>query len=114
MTLAERAARDRAAITSREVDRVEVTLTDPDTAQTTTVRGDVVRTDMQVDPETGARLYEPRATVVYSSFEYPVSIAEGWAVSATDGAGNAVTGTVVSIERNQTFASVRFHIEVDE
>lgn len=114
MTFAERAARDRAAITSNTDERAEITITDPDTSTDYTVYGDVYRTDMRFDKEAGVRIFEPRCTIVYSSREYDVAIAEDWEVSAPDGSGNTITGTVTSIERNQTYDTVRFHIEVSD
>jgi hypothetical protein len=114
VTLAERAARDRAAITSNVNERAEITVTDPDTATDYTIYGDVYRTDMRFDKEAGVRIFEPRCSITYSSREYTVAIAEGWSVSAPDGSGNTITGAVTSIERNQTLDTVRFHVEVDD
>lgn len=112
MNLFDLAARDNSAITSNASTSIAVTLTEPDTTAHE-IRAHVYRVEEQVDPETGARIYNPATFVAYSSKNYPIPVAETWTVTVTVN-GTEVTGDVVSVRRDYTLGMVTLQVEVDD
>jgi len=75
------------------------------------IRAHVYRIEEQVDPETGARIYNPATMIAYSTATYPVP-EETWTATVTVN-GDEVTGEIVNIRRDRTLGMVTLQVEID-
>lgn len=100
---------DLEAILGTEATSSPITLTAPDTTAYS-IRGHVYRVEEQVDPETGARMFNPATFVNFSAADAPMPD-ETWTASATLG-GVTVTGSVVNVRHDRTIGLITFEIEV--
>jgi len=111
MNLFELAAADNERITSSEATSIPVTLTEPDTTEHE-IRAHVYRIEEQVDPESGARIFNPATVIAYSTANYPIPD-ETWTATVTVN-GDEVTGEIVNIRRDRTLGMVTLQVEIDE
>jgi hypothetical protein len=111
MNLFDLAAADNERITSSASTSIAVTLTDPD-ATNHEIRAHVYRIEEQIDPESGARIFNPRTVIAYSTATYPVPD-ETWTATVTVN-GEAVTGDIVNVRRDRTLGMVTLQVEIDE
>jgi hypothetical protein len=111
MNLFSLAAQDNERITSHASTSLPVTLTEPDATEYE-IRAHVYRIEEQVDPETGARIYNPATMIAYSTASYPVP-EETWTATVTVN-GDEVTGEIVNIRRDRTLGMVTLQVELDE
>jgi len=89
-----------------------VTLISPSSVEYA-LTGRIYRNDLTIDPDTGAKIYEPRTTVVVPIAELPASSpTEQWTVETTDSEGTAITGRVMSPKFDRTMSFVTFDVEV--
>lgn len=111
MNIFDLAASDNSAITSNAATSIAVTLTEPDATEHE-IRAHVYRVEEQVDPETGARIFNPATFVAYSTASYPVP-EETWTATVTVNSEEA-TGDIVNIRRDRTLGMVTLQVEVDD
>jgi hypothetical protein len=102
---------DAASIFSNTATSVPVILTEPDGTRHE-IRAHVYRIEEQVDPETGARIYNPATFVAYSEATAPVAT-DTWSVSLSV-AGEEVSGLVVNVRQDFTIGMVTLQVEIDE
>jgi hypothetical protein len=90
-----------------------VTLTSPLGFVHSGVIGNVYRTEIVTDPDTGARINEPRLAVTIPLSSLPAGgISEAWQASVTDVTGAVVSGQVRSPMYDRTIGFVTFLLEV--
>jgi hypothetical protein len=95
-----------------EADGDAVTLIAPDATEYE-LTGWAVRVDEVIDPDTGAKIYDPRTVVTVPTADLPAdSPTEGWTVETTDGTGTAITGRVMAPRYDRTMRFVRFEVEI--
>ena len=90
-----------------------VQITNPETADTQSVQGQVVRVDTMVDPMSGARVYAPHTAVTIRVSSLEEIPAEGWAVETTDITGAVVAGVMRDISIDHTHGMMTFMIEAE-
>ena len=109
MSLRDQAALDVQSMLNAELGNT-VTLTEPDTTEHV-ILGKVFRVDMTIDPDTGAKIFEPATMCTVSLLDLDAEPAETWSVVTTDSMGNAIAGQVRSPQFDRTLGFVTFIIE---
>ena len=110
MSLRDQAALDVQSMLNAELGDT-VTLTEPDTTEHV-ILGKVFRVDMTIDPDTGAKIYEPATMVTISLLDLDGNLlTEEWSVSTTDSVGNVISGQVRAPQFDRTLNFVTFIIE---
>ena len=90
-----------------------VQITNPATADTQSVQGQVVRVDTMVDPMSGARVYAPSTAVTVRLSSLTAVPLEGWSVATTDITGAAITGVIRDISIDHTQGMLTFNVEAE-
>lgn len=96
--------------TNLNADGVAVTLTDPNDVEHDLI-GQVIRVDVIVDPETNARIREPKTAVTVSLADLTSDPTDEWQASTTDVTGAAISGQVMAPDFDRTLGIVTFFIE---
>ena len=112
MSLRDQAALDVQSMLNAELGNA-VTLTEPD-ATVHEILGKVFRVDMTVDPDTGAKIYEPATMVTISLLDLDEEPTEEWSIVTTDSVGNVISGQVRAPQFDRTMNYVTFIIEAVE
>jgi len=89
----------------------EVTLTDPSTSDEVIVSGQVIRTDVKVDPETGVKVIAPGTAVTLRLSSCPAALSEDWLAETTDIQNSIISGKCKTLIRDYTLGTVTFIIE---
>lgn len=111
MSLRSQAAVDNKAFLNEDGD--PITLIAPDTDATEhDVVGQVMRTDAQVDPDTGTQFYEPKTAVTISITDLPTGFDNTWTVRTTDSTGTTITGHIAESRYDRTINQVTLILEV--
>lgn len=109
MSLRTQAVADFAANINRDND--EVTLFPPVGVEFT-VKGQVTRIDLQIDPDTGAQVFEPKLAISIPRASLTDLPDESWMIMTTDGNGTVVEGYITSdVQQDRTLGYVSFIIE---
>ena len=109
MSLRDQAALDVQSMLNAELGTT-VTLTEPDTTEHV-ILGKVFRVDMTIDPDTGAKIYEPATMCTVSLLDLDAEPTEEWSVETTDSIGNTISGQVRAPQFDRTLNFVTFIIE---
>ena len=112
MSLRDQAALDVQSMLNAELGNA-VTLTEPD-ATVHEILGKVFRVDMTIDPDTGAKIFEPTTMLTVSLNDLDAEPTEEWSVSTTDSMGNVISGQVRGPMFDRTLNFVTFIIEAVE
>ena len=108
MSISAQARADFAYNTTRDGD--DVLLTDAD-GNNYPVKGWIRRTDMQSDPDTGAKILDPKTTITVPA-ETVSDIAETWTVEFVDANGETISGRVMSPTHDRTMRFLIFEVEI--
>lgn len=108
MSLRDQAALDVQSIINTDFE--DITLTDENDVEYN-IKGKVFKVDMQVDPDTGAKFYEPADLVTVSLLDITGTLTEEWHISTTDVQGNVIAGQVRAPMFDHTLGFVTFQIE---
>ena len=108
MSLRDQAALDVQSLLNADFE--DITLTDENLVEYE-LKGKVVKVDMQIDPDTGAKIYEPADLVTVSLLDLTGTLTEEWKISTTDVQGNVISGQVRSPMFDHTLGFVTFQIE---
>ncbi len=109
MSLRDQAALDVQLMLNAELGTT-VTLTEPDTTEHV-ILGKVFRVDMTIDPDTGAKIFEPATMLTISLLDLDAEPTEDWRVSTTDSVGNVISGQVRAPQFDRTLNFLTFIIE---
>lgn len=108
MFIGDRAAADYAAMIERE--GKDISLTDPE-SNSYTIKALLRRTDMETDPQTGVKFYNPSSAATVSILTLGEKPDIGWAVSFTDKIGDTLNSKVADIRIDRTLASATMILE---
>lgn len=109
MSLRDQAALDVQSMLNAELGDT-ITLTDAESVEHV-IAGKVFRVDLTIDPDTGAKIYEPATMVTISLNDLDEEPTEEWSISTTDSVGNVIAGQVRSPMFDRTLNTVIFQIE---
>lgn len=88
-----------------------VTLTDPDTLIEYTASGQVIRTDVKIDPETGIKVIAPGTAITLRLSSLPPALAEDWLCETTDIENTVISGKCKTLIKDYTLGTVTFMVE---
>ena len=109
MSLRDQAALDVQSMLNNELGTT-ITLTDENSVEYI-VLGKVFRVDVTVDPDTGAKIFEPATMCNVSLLDLDSEPTEAWSVVTTDVIGNTISGQVRAPMFDRTLGNVIFIIE---
>ena len=100
-------------------DNDDVTLTKPAAGEVPaviySVKGIINRTDVTTDPQTGAKIFEPKTAVTVSLSDLSTDEPDDtWSISVKDVMGNTIAGKVIEPQFDRTLGRVTMFIEVTE
>ena len=108
MSLRDQAALDVQSIINADFE--DITLTDENLVEYE-LKGKVFKVDMQIDPDTGAKIFEPADMITVSLLDLTGTLTEEWSISTTDVQGNPITGQVRAPMFDHTLGFVTFQVE---